>query len=285
MDSRIGDGRALIGEKMTRTNSIADRYDFGRNWSELASRFDDSNVNQAKVDLARLVGDLQGKTFLDIGCGSGLHSAAALKLGAKRVYAVDYDTDCVSTTKAVLERFAAGHDWQVRRGDVLDRSTLPQETFDIVYSWGVLHHTGSMWKAIENAASSVKPGGRFCMALYLKTPFCGAWAVEKKLYAQNNWLRPLIKWPYIGAFLLAKAIRTGDAVSYVRNYKNGRGMEFLVDVDDWLGGYPYESVEPAELERFMTKLGFKMQEQFGTQAGSGLFGTGCGEWRFVTGEI
>lgn len=258
-----------------------ERYDFGRNWAELASRFDVSNVNQSAIDLTRLVGDVEGKTFLDIGCGSGLHSAAALKLGAKSVHAIDYDEDCVSTTNAVLAKFQQDSDWKVNRADVLDSSTLPPGLFDIVYSWGVLHHTGNMWKAIENAASRVAPGGRFCIALYLKTPFCSAWAMEKKLYAQNKWLRPLIKWPYAAAFMAAKTIRTGDAISYVRNYKSSRGMEFMVDIDDWLGGYPYESVEPEELKRFVARFGFVQEAAFGERAGSGLFGTGCGEWRFV----
>ena len=258
-----------------------ERYDFGRNWAELASRFDIANVEQSATDLMRLVGDLQGRTFLDIGCGSGLHSTAALKLGAKSVHAVDYDPDCVATTQAVLSRFESDANWKVNRADVLDISTLPAEHFDIVYSWGVLHHTGNMWKAIENAASRVAPGGRFCIALYLKTPFCGAWTVEKKLYAQNKWLRPLIKWPYVAAFMLGKMIRSGDAISYVRSYKSRRGMEFLVDVDDWLGGYPYESVAPEELKRFVSNLGFVLEDKFGERAGVGLLGTGCGEWRFV----
>jgi 2-polyprenyl-6-hydroxyphenyl methylase/3-demethylubiquinone-9 3-methyltransferase len=261
-----------------------ERYDFGRNWSELAAQFDERHVDQACVDLARLVGEIEGRTFLDIGCGSGLHSAAALKLGAKKVFALDYDSDCVATTTAVLSRFAPNGDWKVKRGDALDPATLPQEGFDIVYSWGVLHHTGDMWRAIKNAAACVGPSGRFSIALYLKTPFCGAWAVEKKLYAQNKWIRPVIKYPYVALYLLGKAMKTGGVFKFVRDYKNTRGMEFMVDVDDWLGGYPYESVLPNELEEFVGKLGFDVKARFNIRRYNGILGTGCGEWKFSRAE-
>ncbi len=256
------------------------RYDFGRNWSELAERFDIAHVEQATADLSRLVGDLQGKTFLDIGSGSGLHSVAATRLGASKIYALDYDPDSVETSRAVLSRFASSADWQVERGDALDPSKLPATTYDVVYSWGVLHHTGDMWTAIRNAAGCVAPGGRLALALYLETPFCSAWKTEKRLYANNRWLRPLIKWPYVAAFLAAKQLRSGKALAFVRDYRQTRGMEFLVDVDDWLGGYPYESVEPRKLERFIEDSEFTTIGRHNTRAGSGLFGTGCGEWLF-----
>jgi 2-polyprenyl-6-hydroxyphenyl methylase/3-demethylubiquinone-9 3-methyltransferase len=256
------------------------RYDFGRNWAELAAQFDEQHLRHACANLSRLVGDLEGQSFLDIGCGSGLHSAAALKLGAERVYALDYDTKCVETTRAVCERFAPGGEWTVERGDALNPASLPDGKFDVVYSWGVLHHTGDMWSAIRNAAACVKPGGRFCVALYLKTPLCGAWQVEKRIYAQNGWLRPFIKWPYVAAFLAGSSMLGRPSISRLRNYKQTRGMEFLVDVDDWLGGYPYESVLPEELEAFVGKMGFRTRERFNVRPGRGFFGTGCGEWRF-----
>jgi 2-polyprenyl-6-hydroxyphenyl methylase/3-demethylubiquinone-9 3-methyltransferase len=231
--------------------------------------------------LTRLVGDVQGCSFLDIGCGSGLHSAAALALGASKVRAVDYDPDSVATTRAVLERFAPGLDWTVERADALDLKTLPTETFDIVYSWGVLHHTGDMWKGISNAAALVAPGGRLVLALYLRTPLCGAWKVEKRIYSSQRWLRPAIKGIYVGAYMVAKQIRTGGVRKYISDYKKSRGMNFLTDVDDWLGGYPYESVIPSELHSRMKEAGFRFDTEFNIRSGRGVFGAGCGEWRFM----
>lgn len=256
------------------------RYDFGRNWSELALRFDANHLQQAEQGVLRLVGPVNDCTFLDIGCGSGLHAAAALALGAKSVLALDYDPLCVSTTSAVLERFSPVGNWNVERADILSPDTLPSGPFDIVYSWGVLHHTGDMWRAIRNAAALVAPGGRLCLALYLQTPLCGAWTAEKHIYSEHRWLRPFIKWPFVAMRLSARQLRHGDAVEFVRTYSRQRGMEFLTDADDWLGGYPYESVSPSALETEVTGLGFSLEAAFSTQADRGWLGTGCGEWRF-----
>lgn len=264
-----------------RWGGMSARYDFGRNWSELAERFEEEHVARAAADLGRLVGDLEGRTFLDVGCGSGLHAVAALRLGARSVHAIDYDPDSVATAQAVLTRFAADGDWRVERGDALAAEGLPPGPFDVVYSWGVLHHTGDVWRAIDNTASRVGPGGRLALALYVRTTFCPAWTVEKRIYARHAWLRPLVKYPFAGALLAARAVRNRDAISHVRDYRRTRGMEFLVDVDDWLGGYPYESVEPAELESRVATLGFRLLERYNVKLRTGIAGAGCGEWCFA----
>ena len=127
------------------------RFEFGKNWSEYSESIDDSRIEIAIQELSTLLPDLKGKTFLDIGSGSGLHSLAALRLGASKIVAIDYDLDSVNTTKAVLKRFAPEQSWEVFQGDILNPSI--EGDFDVVYSWGVLHHTGNMWRAIENAVN------------------------------------------------------------------------------------------------------------------------------------
>ena len=103
--------------------------------------------------------DLAGRTFLDIGCGSGLFSLAALQLGAK-VHSFDYDPDAVATTRQLRDRYAPDSDWRVEQGSVLDSSLISRlGQFDIVYSWGVLHHTGALWEALDAACRLVAPGG------------------------------------------------------------------------------------------------------------------------------
>lgn len=281
MHEADGAGLSIAGGNVAMSDAMSTRYDFGRNWSELAARFEEEHVARAMADLDRLVGRLDGRTFLDVGCGSGLHAVAALRLGARSVHAIDYDPDSVATTQAVLARFAADGDWRVERGDAVAPDGLPPGPFDVVYSWGVLHHTGAMWRAIANTAARVGPGGRLAVALYVKTRFCASWTVEKRIYARHAWLRPLIKYPFAGSLLLARAIRDRDAISHVREYRKARGMEFLVDIDDWLGGYPYESVEPPNLEATIEGLGFRLDARFNTGPRIGLFGTSCGEWRFA----
>jgi 2-polyprenyl-6-hydroxyphenyl methylase/3-demethylubiquinone-9 3-methyltransferase len=151
--------------------------------------------------------------------------------------------------------------------------------WDVVYSWGVLHHTGNMWAAIERAAAQVAPGGVLAIALYRRTPLCTAWAVEKRLYsgapaAAQACMRALFKGMY-----LAGVIAGGRSPSrYIKEY-HARGMDWHHDVHDWLGGYPYESTAPDEVVSFLTERGFELERSFTHPArAAGLFGSHCDEF-------
>ena len=126
---------------------------------------------------------LAGKDLLDIGCGSGLHSLAALLLGAASVTAIDIDENSVSTTQALLTKYVAVSKWTVKVGSIFDASPATLGQFDVVYSWGVLHHTGDMWLAFEKTASLVRPAGLLAIAIYARTICDAFWRVEKRLYA------------------------------------------------------------------------------------------------------
>src|SRR4051812_49312550 len=110
---------------------------------------------------------LAGQRFLDVGSGSGLFSLAARRLGAS-VHSFDYDPQSVACTAQLKKRFfATDGSWKVERGSALDPVYLKSlGEFDIVYSWGVLHHTGQMWKALDLVGGPVKKGGKLFIALY-----------------------------------------------------------------------------------------------------------------------
>jgi 2-polyprenyl-3-methyl-5-hydroxy-6-metoxy-1,4-benzoquinol methylase len=165
----------------------AGHFAFGENWSKFADIVDEKMVDEATRGFQRLLGDVvAGKSVIDIGCGSGLHALAALRAGAASVRAIDVDPRSVDTTRRLLGDRAPRPDWDCRLLSVFDLDPDIEGRFDIVYSWGALHHTGAMYDAIAQAASLVKPGGFLCLALYNKTPLCGFWRFEKKVYSCSS---------------------------------------------------------------------------------------------------
>jgi 2-polyprenyl-6-hydroxyphenyl methylase/3-demethylubiquinone-9 3-methyltransferase len=255
-------------------------YEFGANWSRFAAQVDQGRGDAATAELQRLLGELGGKSFLDIGCGSGLHSLAALRLGAARVTAFDYDPQSVATAAELLAALAPGKPWRVEQGDILAPGRTG-EAYDVVYSWGVLHHTGAMWRAIENAADLVGSGGTLALALYVKTPCCGFWKREKRFYTRHKSWRPVLDLGFSALLLLRKLLAGQNPWRYVAEYRSLRGMDFCTDVRDWLGGHPYESVTGAELVAFLKARGFALSSARNTSPGLGVFGAACGEWTFV----
>jgi 2-polyprenyl-6-hydroxyphenyl methylase/3-demethylubiquinone-9 3-methyltransferase len=262
--------------------SMTTTFGFGNNWLKFAANLSDEQIVEAQKSLQKLLGraDLSGLTFLDIGCGSGLSSLVARRLGT-RVRSFDFDPDSVACTKGLREKYFPGdEDWTVERGSILDAVyTQRLGTFDIVYSWGVLHHTGAMWTALQRAASMVAPGGVLAVALYRKTPLCGVWRIEKRFYAgAPGMVQAVMRGAYKAAYLTGILATGRNPSAYVRGYKSARGMNWHRDVHDWLGGYPYESASPAEVKAHLAQLGFGIVRSFERPAGIGLFGTGCDEF-------
>lgn len=267
-----------------------ERYRFGENWGRFLELLDDARIARAEASLRELLGlpDLQGRVFLDIGSGSGLFSLAARRLGA-RVVSFDFDPDSVRCTATLRERYFPGDaSWTVLRGSVLDESfmqSLPMA--DVVYSWGVLHHTGRMHEAIRQACAKVRPGGLFCIALYRKTVLCWLWKWEKRLFsASGPGTRQLLRQLWIGKTRLAHRLRGASFEAMVRDYpaRSQRGMDYHRDVDDWLGGYPYESITPPECRRLFAGLGFTLRRENAVTQGVHLAdSSGCDEWVFSRG--
>ena len=266
---------------LTELNS---HFSFGENWASYAGLIDEPAIVEAERGLVRLFGadGIRGRTFLDLGCGSGLHALAALRLGATRVDAVDIDPVSVQTAQTVLTRFAPPQGWTVTCRSILDVAPREIEQHDIVYSWGVLHHTGAMREAIRRAALLTKTNGLFAVALYRRTPFCSAWRAVKRWYSHASpTQQATARKIYSGLFGLALKMRGRRLSDYIASYKGHRGMDFHHDVHDWLGGYPYESIAPKELEAFLAEMGFDAVRSFTrTAAAFGIFGSHCDEYVF-----
>jgi 2-polyprenyl-6-hydroxyphenyl methylase/3-demethylubiquinone-9 3-methyltransferase len=257
-------------------------FEFGENWASFSEGIDASAVQAAQGSLVKLFEEdgLTGKTFLDIGCGSGLFSIAAAQLGASKVLGIDLDPVSVETSSKnaeiwlqVDESYSLGNRDMVlsfKQASVLDKvvmDTLGQ--FDVVYSWGVLHHTGNMRRALEIAAARVKPGGVLVTAIYNRHSTSPVWLVVKRFY---NWLpnfgQRLVVIGFAPVIFLAKLI-----VTRKNPLKMGRGMDFMHNVVDWLGGYPYEYASVSEMALMFNENGMRLAKVFP----SGV-PTGCNEF-------
>lgn len=266
---------------------VESHFAFGRNWADYSKKVTEAEIAEAERGLQRLLGRprLDGLSFLDIGCGSGIHSLAALRLGAREVLAVDLDPDSVATTRAMLARHAPeAAAWRAEVISVFDLSPATYGQFDLVYSWGVLHHTGDMARAVRCASAMVAPQGTLAVALYRRVWMDWFWRLEKRWYAHaSESAQRRARTVYVALFRLACAVTGRSFADHVNNYRSNRGMDFNHDVHDWLGGWPYESISPEECHAWMQTLGFTAERVFARKGrllgrSSGLFGSGCDEF-------
>lgn len=259
------------------------RFEFGKNWRSFLNTFNSVRIKEARTSLLKLLDlkNLRGKKFLDIGSGSGLFSLAAALLGAS-VTSFDYDPESVECAKYLRSKIHPGDSkWKIKQGSVLDKKFLKTlSQYDIVYSWGVLHHTGDMWQAFENVIPLVKENGLLCIAIYNDEGKASKiWRKIKWLYCSGKtgkYCVCIIYMPYfLGRVLISSIIQRKNLIS---DYKKNRGMSLYHDLLDWLGGFPYEVATVEEILNYMRAKGFRLKNLI-TSAG-----WGCNQFVFLRNE-
>ena len=284
--NRVASESRNIVEQHSLEVEKGERFEFGKNWSRFLDVLDEPKILQAEESLREMleVEDLRGKSFLDIGSGSGLFSLAARRLGAK-VHSFDYDSNSCACTKELRRRFFDNDsDWTVEQGSALDSVYVESlGKFDVVYSWGVLHHTGSMWEGLENASRAVADGGRLFIAIYNDTGSqADRWKWIKKTYCR---LPRLLKTPFAILMIIpdelklfansALRLKPLDYITSWKKYGDERGMNRWRDIIDWVGGYPYEVATPDEIFDFYKTKNFRLEK-----LKCGGVGLGCNEFVF-----
>jgi 2-polyprenyl-3-methyl-5-hydroxy-6-metoxy-1,4-benzoquinol methylase len=274
------------GAEHTAELNAEERFEFGKNWQHFLSLLDDSRIEEAMRSLEQMLGPgaLVRKSFIDVGSGSGLFSLAAMRLGAARVHSLDIDARSVACTAELKRRFFPSADrWTVERASVLDERHLDAlGKWEVVYSWGVLHHTGDMWSAMAHVDRLVAPRGRLFIAVYNDQGRKSlVWRAIKRTYNQlPRPLRPafvvLVMGPREAVAAAVDAIRLTPTAYFRRwtDYKRSRGMSRWHDLVDWVGGYPFEVAKPEEVFRFYRDRGFELVELVTRTSG-------CNEYVFV----
>ncbi|HNP72445.1 MAG TPA: methyltransferase domain-containing protein [Kouleothrix sp.] len=248
-------------------------FDFGANWQSFSEqRVDAGRLDTAAQSLKSLLRreTLAGCSVLDVGCGSGLFAIAAARLGAARVVGVDVNPRCVEVSRQNRARLAPDAPVSFGEASALSASDMAAlGTFDLVYAWGSLHHTGAMWQAIRIVARQVAPGGTLVLAIYNRHITSRAWRAIKWFYNQMPApVKQLMAIVFAGIIYLAKL-----AVTRRNPLEKERGMDFWYDVIDWIGGYPYEYATAAEITEFMAGMGFSVRRVVPAQVP-----TGCNEF-------
>jgi SAM-dependent methyltransferase len=224
-------------------------FSFGQNWRDFLSAADQEAIDLARVDIEHWLGteSLETRTVLDVGCGSGLHSLAFHLKGASKLVSFDYDPHSVTATRSLWEGAGRPASWTVRRESILDDAFVAAlGTFDVVYAWGVLHHTGNMWKAIENTFALTAEGGICWLALYQKGPrYARDLALKQRFNRAPATIKKLMIWQLILKTMAYRASRGGNPLRW--NERKERGMDSYHDIVDWLGGLPYEVASVDEL--------------------------------------
>jgi SAM-dependent methyltransferase len=260
------------------------RFPFGRNWASFLGVLTEARIEEAERSLRKMLGSerIAGAAFLDAGSGSGLFSLAAMRLGARQVHSFDFDPESVECARELRRRyFPDAQNWTVEQGSVLDPDYMNRlGQWDIVYSWGVLHHTGRMWEGLAWVTSRVRQRGHLFISIYNdQGPTSTAWRLVKRLYNTGPVGSVGVLSVFVPYFVLrgfaVDLIRRRSPIARYREYRTSRGMSLIHDWKDWLGGYPFEVARPEEVFEFCRRRGFSLEKL--TTCGGRL---GCNEFVF-----
>jgi 2-polyprenyl-3-methyl-5-hydroxy-6-metoxy-1,4-benzoquinol methylase len=237
-------------------NQDVQGFSFGKNWKDFLSTVDEDVITKAGKDIEEWLGteNIEGKSIIDIGSGSGLSSLCMYRRGCRRLVSFDYDPHSVEATKILAERAGSPDNWEIFEGSILDEALIDRlGRFDIVHSWGVLHHTGDMWKAIENAIGLCGPDGLFFISLYTGGDLYDEHlALKRRFNEADESTKKKMVHKQLQSMDASYKLQHSDKIA-----RDPRGMTQYHDAVDWLGGLPYEVANVSEVVLFGSNRGLR----------------------------
>jgi len=197
--------------------------------------------------------EVRGRTVLDAGCGTGIFSIIFANKGAAKVMGIDISPGSLMTAESLRKKFNL-QNVEFQKQDMLE---LPfgDETFDIIWAWGTVHHTTAPFKAISELVRVLKRGGSFLLAVYRKTRLTLVHEIIRKTLIKT----PRRSWTALSrilAFFLAPVV-----FLFKKREKSRKGEKLSELILDWYFVPIRHYYTPEEMKIFLKGKGL-VEEKF-----------------------
>lgn len=218
-------------------------------WTEYLPEY---NASEAHWNIFYSPQDVRGKSVLDAGCGTGIFSTIFARNGAAKVLGIDISEGSLETAKALKAKFHL-ENTDFKKQDML---ALPfeDESFDIVWAWGTVHHTTDPFRAMCELTRVLKTGGSILLAVYTRTKVTFLHEIIRKTLIRT----PRKTWKALSKIL---ALLLYPVVLVFKKREKSRKGEKLEElIMDWYFVPIRHYYYPEEIKTFLEEQGFAVEK-------------------------
>jgi ubiquinone/menaquinone biosynthesis C-methylase UbiE len=196
--------------------------------------------------------EVQGKSILDAGCGTGIFSIIFANKGADQVTGIDISEGSLHTAQSLKEKFGLKNA-EFEKQDML-ALPFPDRSFDIVWAWGTVHHTTDPFKAIDELIRVLKPSGSILLAIYKRTRLTFIHEIIRKILVRT----PRKTWKVLAKIL---AIFLSPVIFLLKKREKSRKGEKLEElIIDWYFVPIRHYYKPGEIKNYLEERGFSVEK-------------------------